>query len=87
MQISVHDLKNNLSKYLHRVKTGEIVVVTSHRVPIAKITAIVSPPNSKLQAVLALEGVRWNGKKPQGNDTPPEILGKTAAEYILEDRG
>lgn len=88
MQVSVHDLKNNLSKYLHRVEGGEIIIVTSHRTPLAKITAIasVSLHGSKSKVVLTLDGVNWNGEKPKGNDVPPKISGKTAADYVLEDR-
>ena len=33
MQVSVRELKNNLSKYLKLVRQGESVVVTSHRLP------------------------------------------------------
>ncbi len=86
MQVSVHNLKNNLSKYLHRVERGEVIIVTSHRTPFAKITGITSLHDPKSKLVVALEGVSWNGEKPKGNDLPPKILGKTAADYVLEDR-
>jgi len=86
MQVSVHNLKNNLSKYLHRVEEGEVIIVTSHRTPFAKITAITSLHDPKSKLAVTLEGVNWNGKKPKGNDSPPKISGKTAADYILEDR-
>ena len=86
MQVSVRELKNNLSKYLHQVAKGETLIVTSHRHPLAKIIAI-SNQSLKLQNYLQLEGIKWNGKKPQGGGAIcPEIFGQTAAEYVLEDR-
>lgn len=30
--------------------------------------------------------IQWNGKKPKGGKLLPTIKGKTAAEYVLEDR-
>ena len=38
-QVSVRDLKTHLSEWLGRVQAGEVVEVTSHRKPIARITA------------------------------------------------
>ncbi|MFM7264994.1 MAG: type II toxin-antitoxin system Phd/YefM family antitoxin, partial [Cyanobium sp.] len=38
-QVSVRDLKTHLSEWLTRAQSGEVVEVTSHRKPIARITA------------------------------------------------
>ena len=38
-QVSVRDLKTHLSEWLARAQAGEVVEVTSHRKPIARITA------------------------------------------------
>jgi len=37
-QVSVRDLKTHLSEWLARAQAGEVVEVTSHRKPIARIT-------------------------------------------------
>jgi prevent-host-death family protein len=42
-QVSVRDLKTHLSSWLARAEAGEMVEVTSHRKPIARITAVKSP--------------------------------------------
>ena len=39
-RVSVRDLKTHLSEWLGRVQAGEVVEVTSHRKPIARITAV-----------------------------------------------
>ncbi|XDD45296.1 type II toxin-antitoxin system Phd/YefM family antitoxin [Leptospira sp. WS39.C2] len=35
--VGIRDLKNNLSKYLHLVKSGETIVITEHEQVIAEI--------------------------------------------------
>jgi hypothetical protein len=50
-----------------------------------KKTSFKSP--NELVKMLQLGQANWNGKKPQGGgDFRPVILGKTAAERVLEDR-
>ncbi|CAN5419305.1 hypothetical protein BH10PSE19_BH10PSE19_07140 [soil metagenome] len=84
MHISVRELKNHLSKYLHLANEGTSVTVTSHQKPLVKIVGI--PQNTKYRKLLMLEGVHWNGKKPVGGKLCPVIPGNAAADYVLEDR-
>lgn len=88
MEVSVRELKANLSRYLHLVKTsGEAVIVTSRDIAMAKLTPI---PDSTLPGLqrLAHEGViRWNGGKPKGGKSRPKISGDSAASRVLRDRG
>jgi prevent-host-death family protein len=86
MQVSVRELKDHLSKYLHSVQMGESIVVTSHHVPMVRIVPVSQSKNKDIQALLQTEGVHWNGKKPTGNKNPPKISGKQASDYIQEDR-
>lgn len=87
MQVSVRDLKNNLSKYLKLVRQGEPVVVTSHRTPVARLLPIPEIDSSGLRRLLQLDWIHWSGRKPRGGILCPEIRGKTMAESVLEDRG
>lgn len=88
MQVSVHDLKNRLSQYLQRVKQGELIIITSHHKPVAKLISIPQQETASngANALLQLEGVNWNGKKPKGGQNRPKITGKTVADYVIEDR-
>lgn len=86
MQVSVHELKNHLSQYLLRVKKGELIVITSHHKPVAKLVSIPQELGENADALFQLEGVRWNGKKPQGGTHCPKIIGKTVADSVIEDR-
>ncbi len=90
-QVSVRDLKTHLSEWLGRVQAGEVVEVTSHRKPIARITAVnpaQSTSSSPLQKAIDAGLISWNGQKP--NLPPPVKLrgkGKLLSEIVIEDRG
>jgi prevent-host-death family protein len=40
VEVGVRDLKNNLSRYLDRVREGEDVIVTEHGRPVARLSAL-----------------------------------------------
>ena len=90
-QVSVRDLKTHLSEWLGRVQAGEVVEVTSHRKPIARITAVnpaESTSSSPLQKAIDAGLISWNGQKP--NLPPPVKLrgkGRLLSEIVIEDRG
>lgn len=86
MQVSIRDLKNHLSEYLRRVKKGERIIVTSHNIPLARLLPIPQSEDEDLQALLQMEGISWNGKKPKGGKVRPEIKGKNVSDYVIEDR-
>jgi antitoxin (DNA-binding transcriptional repressor) of toxin-antitoxin stability system len=57
----VRELKDRLSKYLHRAEAGEEVVVTSHGRPIVRMTAIGPTPagESEADALARLSAQPW----------------------------
>lgn len=90
-RVSVRDLKTHLSEWLGRVQAGEVVVVTSHRKPIARLSAIKQPDSSAanpLQKAIDAGIVSWNGQKPM---FPPPVKlrgeGKLVSDIVMEDRG
>lgn len=87
MQVSVRELKNNLSRYLHYLEKGESIIVTSHQVPLARLVPIFQSKNKELQALIQIEGIRWNGKKPKGFNDGPGLPGNTTSDYVIQDRG
>ena len=90
-QVSVRDLKTHLSDWLARVQAGELVEVTSHRKPIARIIGLQlvreGPPNP-LQGAIDAGIVSWSGRKPV---FPPPIKlqgeGRLISDIVIEDRG
>lgn len=90
-QVSVRDLKAHLSAWLSRAQAGDVVEVTSHRKPIARITAVAPEGGgvgSPLQRALDAGLVSWNGQKPT---LPPPIRlkgqGLLVSSIVLDDRG
>lgn len=87
MQVSVRELKNHLSKYLHYIEMGESIIITSHHIPMARLVSIPKSKDKDLQALLQMEGIHWNGKKPKGVKNAPRVSGNTTSDYVIEDRG
>ena len=57
VEVGVRDLKNNLSRYLDRVKAGEEVIVTDRGRPVARLTAL-DAPTDRLAELIATGTVR-----------------------------
>jgi len=90
-QVSVRDLKTHLSEWLGRVQAGEVVEVTSHRKPIARITAVkpaASVSTDPLEQAIAAGVISWNGQNPV---IPPPVKlndgGPLMSDIVIEDRG
>jgi prevent-host-death family protein len=94
MNVSVRDLKANLSRYLKDARAGRDVVVTSRGRPVARLLAVpeqsAEPAGKELLRRLRLiSGVRvGSGGKQLGASRPIKIGRgqKTLAQMVLEDR-
>ena len=52
IEVGVRDLKNNLSRYLERVKLGDLIVVTDHGRPVAHLVSV-DKGDSKMSDLVA----------------------------------
>lgn len=88
MSVPVRELKANLSEVLSRAQSGEIIEVTSHNKPIARIIGIPAADTHPLGQLAADESVTWNGKKPSFAKHLPRLSagGKSLSKIIQEDR-
>jgi prevent-host-death family protein len=89
--IGVRELKTQLSRTLRQVKAGETVVITERGKPIGRIVPLETSSEDRLQELIELGLVAWNGQKfgarPRGL-SPARVKGTvTVAELLLEDRG
>ncbi len=57
VEVGVRELKNNLSRYLERVRAGDEVVVTDHGRPVARLTPM-EPGVDRLAELVASGVVR-----------------------------
>lgn len=86
-EVGIRELKNGTSGYIERVARGEVITVTRHGKPVARMVPVDVPPG--LAGLMARGEVRWSGAKP---DLPaPRVKlrgqGPTAADYVSEGRG
>jgi prevent-host-death family protein len=88
IQVAVHELKAGLSKYLARARAGEVIEVTSHHKPVARLVGMVGAGESGVARLLSTGAAQWAGKKPS---LQPAVelgrAGKAVSTMVLEDRG
>ena len=85
--VGIRELKNRLSQYLKRVRTGERVVVTERGRAVAVISSpSVTPADRQIEAMLREGVARWGGGKPRGTLRPPRIKGPSVAQAVIKDR-
>ncbi|MBP9712409.1 MAG: type II toxin-antitoxin system prevent-host-death family antitoxin [Sterolibacterium sp.] len=88
MYVAVRELKSSLSRVLSLAQSGEVVEVTSHNKPIARIVGIPPQTDEGLRRLMATGALSWRGGKPQF--APPVELapaGTSVSQMVLEDRG
>lgn len=87
MSIAIRELKASLSSVLSRAQRGEVIEVTSHNKPVARIIGIPKQAGEGLRGLIALGALNWSGGKPRL--APPVKLtagGKSVSQMVLEDR-
>ncbi len=55
--IGVHDVKANLAKLLDRIQRGEVIVITRHGTPVARLVPFAQPVDQALVGK-AIDGIR-----------------------------
>ncbi len=88
MRIAMHELKIGLSRYVARAREGEVIEVTSHDKPVARIVGIPPADQAGIAKLLSSGAAQWGGGKPAL--LPAlwlEAGGKSLSEIVLEDRG
>ena len=85
--IGIRELKEILSSYLKKVKTGERIIVTERKKEIAIILPLKNKPlENKLHQMISNGMASWAGGKPGG--IPKRIIskGKKVSSAVIEDR-
>lgn len=88
MRVAIHQLKAGLSRYVARARAGEVIEVTSHDKPVARIVGIPPADHAGVARLLAGGAAQWRGGKPA---LQPAVAlaggGKAVSEMLIEDRG
>ena len=85
--VGVRQLKEHLSRYLKRVKSGESIIVTDRK----KEVAVLVPYGMETDEEKVLRSIQqgiayWAGGKPKGMMPLVVSRGKKVSDAVLEDR-
>ena len=88
MHVAIRELKASLSRVLARARAGEVIEVTSHDRPIARIVGIPDEAADGLRRLVASGAAAWAGGKPTF-EAPLALrpAGTPVSQLVLEDRG
>ncbi len=87
MQVAIHKLKAGLSWYVARAREGEVVEITSHEKPVARLIGIRSEAAGGIASLISKGAANWAGGKPSFTPVTLTRGGKSLSEIVLEDRG
>lgn len=87
MPVAVRELKASLSRVLARAQAGEVIEITSHNKPIARIVGIRPHAGEGMRVLIAGGALSWKGGKPY----PAPALklgadGTPVSRMVIEDR-
>jgi prevent-host-death family protein len=71
-QVGVYDAKTNLAKLLDEVERGEIVTITRHGRPIAKLVPVIENSRSVREAIEAI--LDFGRRHPRGSLNIKELI-------------
>lgn len=87
MRIAMSELKAGLSRFVAQARAGEVIEITSHDKPVARIVGIPRTNQTGVTRLLAQGHAQWSGGKPL---LQPAVTlnasGKSLSEIVLEDR-
>ena len=85
--IGIRELKENLSRYMKRVRTGEKIIVTDRKKEVAVIIPLEKKDKEeKLYQLIQRKMASWNGGKPGGALSRIASKGKSISDAVIEDR-
>ncbi|MEX2489201.1 MAG: type II toxin-antitoxin system prevent-host-death family antitoxin [Pseudomonadales bacterium] len=87
MTVSIRELKAHLSRYLAEARAGKVILVTSHRKEIARITGVPDTQDDGLARLLATGDACWRGGKPAGAQIRISKQGESLSTIVLRQRG
>jgi antitoxin (DNA-binding transcriptional repressor) of toxin-antitoxin stability system len=87
MQVSMHEFKSHLSRYVSQAQSGELIELTSHRKVVARIVGVPSIDSEGVSCLLVAGVATWQGGKPVGAAFVLQEHGKPVSALVLEDRG
>ncbi|MGB9498598.1 MAG: type II toxin-antitoxin system Phd/YefM family antitoxin [Dissulfuribacterales bacterium] len=90
-KIGIRELKENMSRYMKKVRAGERIIVTDRKKEIAVIIPLVKKAGEeKLYELIRRGMASWSGGVPEGmpEGMPGRIIskGKSVSSAVIDDR-
>lgn len=88
MKVAINQLKSGLSRYVAKARAGEVIEITSHDKPVARLVGVPITDSAGVARLIARGAATWGGGKPALH-APVSLSegGKSSSELVLEDRG
>lgn len=85
--IGIRELKENLGRYMKKVRTGERIIITDRKKEIAIIIPLERKAKEEKIYQLIQRGMAWwRGGKPEGIPVRIVSRGKSVSGAVIEDR-
>ena len=88
MKIAMHQFKAGLSHYVAQARAGEVIEITSHDKPVARLIGVPEAIPAGIGRLIASGAATWSGRKFK---LPPRLRlspgGLSLSEMVIEDRG
>ena len=85
--VGIRELKQNLSRYIQKVKLGERIVITDRKKEVAVLLPLNMGSEDDRLLRLVQNGIAsWTGKKPSGMPRRISSKGKLVSDAVIEDR-
>ena len=86
--VGVRVLKENLSQYINKIKSGESIIVTQRKKEVAIIVpySIGIDGEEKLLQLIQRGVVHWSWGKPKGMPSRIPSIAENVSDAVLEDR-
>ncbi len=85
--VGVKELKNNLSRYLRKVKSGERIIFTDRKKEVALMAPLIKEPvEEEILRLVQSRAANWAGGKPAGLSKRIILRGKSVSDAVLQDR-
>ncbi len=83
----IRELKEQLSAYIRRVKSGETIVITERGRPVGRLVPYFDSLAERLEAMQAVGFISWSGQSLTAGE--PAVANKSkqlVSDLLLEDR-
>lgn len=86
-KVGIRELKENLSKYIAKVKGGQSIVITEYGKPVGRIIPETKSLEEHINALVQAGVIAWNGKKLKDIEPPvTNHSNQLASDIITEMR-